>query len=545
MVRFLSLFVAATLTLSSLASVAPAPRDYAWTDLAISSRPDGRYLHRTTSGEPFLWVADTNWEMFHRMNYTDVDLYLADRSAKGFNVIQAVLLSKYNVTTTPNFFGDLAIDNSDPKQPNEAYFSFVDWVVARAAEYNILVCLVPVWGRYVSAGWYGTIGPRLFDEENGYWLGKYLGKRYPGLPKMMGGDTNGFWANNVPQARQAWRDDPHGDPTKLLDPVEDTRGIWAAMMKGFKEEEAKAGYEAFVTFQPTSPWISNPPTPLPYGHNYINGTFGTLSMDAVQSGHESPDPNGVDANFTVLTPWDSNKNYENILEMREQFSGPVMDVENHYELAHDSFDPSKPLWNASHVRHGFYPAIMSGACGVTYGSLPVQQTYARLELVASPEHYWEPQLGLEANTSWQEGIHLPGAKQTGYVADLFNSLSNDEFDGLEPAREYLSSPVGAEQDIMQFEGTRYVAGMITMGYYWVYTGYGDPFQVDLDAVASRWQTPVAMYTAQWFDPRTGKPQHADLEKPQIAIGQRTFTPPSCGGIDHDWVLVIRTNQYCT
>ena len=205
-------------------------------------------MHRTTSGEPFLWIADTNWEMFHRMNYTDVHLYLADRSAKGFNVIQAVLLSKYNVTTTPNFFGDLAIDNSDPKQPNEAYFSFVDWVVARAAEYNILVCLVPVWGRYVSAGWYGTIGPRLFDEENGYWLGKYLGKRYPGLPKMMGGDTNGFWANNVPQARQAWRDDPHGDPTKLLDPVEDTRGIWTAMMKGFKEEEAKAGYEAFVTF---------------------------------------------------------------------------------------------------------------------------------------------------------------------------------------------------------------------------------------------------------------------------------------------------------
>lgn len=121
--------------------------------------------------------------------------------------------------------------------------------------------------RYVSWGWYGEIGPKLFDEENAEWLGRYLGKRYPGIPKMMGGDTNGFWADNVPQARDAWRESPEEDPKSFLHPIEDTRSVWAAMMKGFKEEEARHGYDAFVTFQPTSPWIADPPTPFPFGHN--------------------------------------------------------------------------------------------------------------------------------------------------------------------------------------------------------------------------------------------------------------------------------------
>ncbi|OJJ57235.1 hypothetical protein ASPSYDRAFT_33361 [Aspergillus sydowii CBS 593.65] len=136
---------------------------------------DGRYLYGTSTGNPFPWIADTNWELFQGLKKADADLYLADRAAKGFAVNQDVLLSKYNVTTIPNFYGDLAIDNNDPTQPNENYFGFVDWVTARAVEYGILICFVSVWGRY-------------------------LGKRYPGIPKMLGGDTNGFWANNVPQA---------------------------------------------------------------------------------------------------------------------------------------------------------------------------------------------------------------------------------------------------------------------------------------------------------------------------------------------------------
>lgn len=260
-------------------------------------------------------------------------------------------------------------------------------------------------------------------------------------------------------------------------------------------------------------------------------------MDGVQSGHERPDPNGIDANFTVLRPWDSRKNYENIIQMRQQFLGPVMDLENHYEGAHDSFNTSKPLWNASDVRHGFYPAVLSGACGITFGSLPVQQSYENMSLIAGPEHYMEPQLGLAENASWHEAIHWPGAKQTGYVVKIFDGLSAEQFNALEPARDFISSPADATEDVLSFEADRYVAGMITDGHYWVYSGWGDAFSVDLDAVSELWGTARVNATARWFDPRTAELQLIDSF---VIAGNRTFTPPSSGGVDFDWVLIIKS-----
>lgn len=285
MARLFDRFVSAV-ALATVALALVVPKEVPWSNVAISASSNGRYLYRTKTNEPFFWIADTNWELFHKLNRTDVDLYLADRAAKGFNVIQAVLLSKYNVTTIPNFYGDLAIDNEDVTQPNEGYFSFVDWVVTRAAEYGVLICFVPTWSRYVNKGWYGTTTYTLFDNENAEVFGRFLGKRYPGIPKMMGGDTNAFWADNVPQARAAWRENPESDPLSYLNPIQDTRSIWAAMMKGFREEEALLGYDAFVTFQPTSPWIANPPTPFPYGHN-VCILLALLSPDPADQYHST------------------------------------------------------------------------------------------------------------------------------------------------------------------------------------------------------------------------------------------------------------------
>lgn len=225
--------------------------------------------------------------------------------------------------------------------------------------------------------------------------------------------------------------------------------------------------------------------------------------------------------------------------MRQEFPGPVMDLENHYEGAHDSFNESKPLWNASDVRHGFYPAVLSGACGITYGSLPVQQSYENMSLIAGPEHYMEPQLGLSENESWHDAIHWPGAKQTGFVVKIFDGLSAEHFNALEPARHLISSPANATEDVLSFEADRYVAAMVTDGHLWVYSGWGDAFSVDLAGVADSWGTAGINATAQWFDPRTAELQ---LDSSFVASGNRTFTPPSSGGVDFDWVLIIKAHK---
>ena len=38
-------------------------------------------------GKPFFWLADTGWELFHRLNREQADDYLERRSAQGFTVI--------------------------------------------------------------------------------------------------------------------------------------------------------------------------------------------------------------------------------------------------------------------------------------------------------------------------------------------------------------------------------------------------------------------------------------------------------------------------
>src|SRR6476620_10843588 len=52
-----------------------------------------RFLQRS-DGRPFFWLADTDWELFHRASREDATLLLEDRAKKGFTVIQAVVLAE-------------------------------------------------------------------------------------------------------------------------------------------------------------------------------------------------------------------------------------------------------------------------------------------------------------------------------------------------------------------------------------------------------------------------------------------------------------------
>lgn len=42
--------------------------------------------------EPFFWLADTAWELFHRLDESEAKLYLDKRAAQGFNVVFVVVL---------------------------------------------------------------------------------------------------------------------------------------------------------------------------------------------------------------------------------------------------------------------------------------------------------------------------------------------------------------------------------------------------------------------------------------------------------------------
>ena len=72
----------------------------------------------------------------------------------------------------------------------------------------------------------------------------------------------------------------------------------------------------------------------------------------------------------------------------------------------------------------------------------------------------------------------------------------------------------------------------------VYAPQGESFQVNLTRLGTAASIAgKATWTERWYDPRTGefgeqKKQSAELK------GAKTYQPPSGGGIDHDWVLLI-------
>src|SRR5215472_10274937 len=83
---------------------------------------DNHHFLVTESGQPFFWLGDTAWELFHRLNREEAERYLQNRAAKGFTVIQAVVLAELAGLTDPNPYGELPLVDNDPTKPNENYF---------------------------------------------------------------------------------------------------------------------------------------------------------------------------------------------------------------------------------------------------------------------------------------------------------------------------------------------------------------------------------------------------------------------------------------
>src|SRR6186997_353908 len=112
--RFCSLVTAGTavvMTLgASLAAAQPLPR------LKVS---DNRRFLVTADNQPFFWLGDTAWELFHRLTREDAERYLRKRAEQRFTVIQAVALAEFDGLVEPNAYGHLPLRNNDPTQPLE------------------------------------------------------------------------------------------------------------------------------------------------------------------------------------------------------------------------------------------------------------------------------------------------------------------------------------------------------------------------------------------------------------------------------------------
>ena len=108
---------------------------------------NGRTLEHE-DGTPFFYLGDTAWQLFHRLNREEADRYLCDRAAKGFTVVQAVVLAELGGLEVPNPYGHLPLHDRDPTRPVEPYFRHVDWIVNRAVELGLVIGMLPTWGSH-------------------------------------------------------------------------------------------------------------------------------------------------------------------------------------------------------------------------------------------------------------------------------------------------------------------------------------------------------------------------------------------------------------
>lgn len=338
--------------------------------LRISS--DGRHLEYI-DGTPFFWLGDTAWELFHRLNREEADLYLADRAGKGFTIIQAVALAELDGETRPNAYGDFPLIDKDPSKPNEAYFRHVDYIVNKAESLGLQIGLLPTWGIFWKAK--PENKRRIFTVENARKYGEFLGKRYKNKPVIwiLGGDQN---------------------PDN-----EEEKSIIESLATGLRIGDG--GFH-LITYHPRGPGRSSD-----YFHNSK-----WLDLNMYQSSHAASGfDNGIFAEMDYkLTPvkptLDGEPRYENIMT-GFYYQG------NHPAVKFTDYD----------ARTAAYWSILAGACGHTYGNNNIWQMWREGERNV-----------IGANVPWYEAINHPGSFNMMHLRKFFESHS---WYKLRPAQEFI------------------------------------------------------------------------------------------------------------
>ncbi|MBC8081172.1 MAG: glycoside hydrolase family 140 protein [Gorillibacterium sp.] len=316
-------------------------------------------------GTPFFWLGDTTWELFHKLNREEVDLYLTNRAERKFNVIQAVALAEFEGLTTDNAYGrrPLKLDeqgNYDPTQPDTDgeyhYWDHVDYIIEKAASLGLYIAFLPTWGDKYNKLW--GQGPAVFTKENALAYGAWLGNRYKDC-------SNIIWVLGGDRPLQT---STHFDVNRSL-------------AQGLLESVAN---RHLITFHP------------PGG---VSSTLHVheedwLDFNMIQSGHNG----GVRTNYRHVTE-----------DYLKDPTKPTLDGEPCYEDHPIDFKAANGYFDQADVRVAAYYAVFSGAFGHTYGH------HSIWSMTTEPHDYFI--------MDWKDAILRPGATQMQHLRNLIEQHS--------------------------------------------------------------------------------------------------------------------------
>ena len=395
---------------------------------------NGRFFVKP-DGTPFIWLADTAWTVPARLKWDDVHHYMRTRREQGFTVLQMVVLDPEFNEEMRNPCGIRALNNGDILDPNEAYFSYVDWVLDQAEAYGFYVLLLPVWGELVVGwDWSGNDHPVYVNENNAYSYGKWIGDRMCGRDNILwclGGDRMPV-CRGV-DYRPVWREMAEGLSEGLTGRrlhFDADREEWRKLLITYHAcHEAETGEcSTFSYWTPADQWISF--TMLQSGHGLYKKNYELIEAERapkrVQQGtldsllQASPDslPQGSSDAATLIYPvWDGEPAYEMM-----PTCWPVKDLNSF----HGTYI----------VRKRAYWGLLAGAFGHTYGHASVWCTATQKDKNVVCRH------------TWAEAIESDGSKQMKILRDFMEAYPLAYF---EPCQERLLRQAAAEDVLDQHE----------------------------------------------------------------------------------------------
>lgn len=287
-------------------------------------------------GHPFFWLGDTGWLLLSKLNQPQVTTYLNDRQAKGFNVIQVMVIHELD---EKNADGQAALLDKDLSRPDTAtlkgklnYWQGLDTLIAKAERRNMLVAMVPVWGSVVKSGKVSKAQATAFA--------RFLAGRYHGAKNVV-------WLNG-------------GDI-----PGSDSTAIWQAIGQIIKQQNPGQ----LMSFHPrgrtqSSMWFHK---------------AAWLDFNCFQSGHRRYDQDNEPGSLQY-----GEDNYKYVqADYKLRPVKPTLDAEPSYEgIPQGLHDSLQPRWDAAAIRRYAYWSVFAGACGFTYGANGVMQFYDPTKAIA-------------------------------------------------------------------------------------------------------------------------------------------------------------------
>ena len=480
-------------------SATPTPLNRPWSRGRLQVAPNKRMLRHELTGTPFFYLADTPWGIFKRLTRAEVDLYLKDAVAKGFNAVQAVALWNWNTpgAGAKNAYGDhplVAVNDrydptrivttpgNDPADPVAYdYWDHVDYVLDKAEQYGLYVTLQPTWGNYVSGtnSYAFDMSSNIFTVANAKVYGEFIGKRYGGRPNiiwMLGGDRAAVYSNG--DFRAVWRSLAEGIG----------RGITGQALTW---DAPNAAWNQFLmTYHATR--RDNPGSSIWFHNDQW------LDFNSIQSEYHS-------ITKKVAADW------------RKLPTKPTAVIETRYE---DELSTDRIVFTgAFKQRYQMYHAVLSGSLGYVYG-------HGRI---------WDLKT---TDTTWQMALDDPGRRSIKTVWQLLGTFTDTELLNRVPDQTLLDGSTGtgtAEDLLVAMRGSD---GRFALAY----STNGRDIRLKVAQLAA------GTADAFWFSPRNGRFYNSAGTEVTGRFAAVTtgagapvalFNPPGSAAPDNDWLLILR------